>query len=526
MLSFQVFQAGRPATEWTLRHALLRGPDGLVAPGQVRFEEGFIRCQRTGSGSTALSLQWDAGACGVLSLQTCLLPDREAPYLLSLELARHRVMLMLNKIEEWGQFDRPADDPVTRATEEARVTFMEALAVCQPDDSGGFTSGQDDMARDALEKAIGASQRLTESHSNQALTRRLSATTESGERLPPPRIGCAVQPDRFGPALHDVLSTAVDFISIPLPWSAIEPEEGVAYRFQPFDRWIEWAVRKARMPVVAGPVIDFRPERAPDWLYIWENDYETLRELVYEHLKKIVTRYRRAISQWTVVSGLHVNKNFTLSVEQLVDLTRLACLVVRKLHPKARVQVELRQPFGDYVATNQAGVPPLLYTEILFQAGVSLDSLGIVLEMGDAIPGRETHDAARIADLLDQFSEFEKPMTISAAGVPSEPPGSNDMDESVEGGYWGRPWSPEQQADWLTMCARTALARPMVTSFCWADLYDGARMSEVGDGGLINDQGQAKPALGRLGEIRSRLRQKQSLDSLAPLSGQSATGPG
>jgi hypothetical protein len=396
---------------------------------------------------------------------------------------------------------------------------MNALATCQPGRDGRFTAEQDDGARGALELAIRASEALTEAHADQALERRLSATTETGERLVPPKVGCAVQPDRFGPALHDVLSGSVDFVTAPLPWSMLEPEEGVAYRFQPFDRWIEWAVRKARMPVVAGPLIDFRPGKAPDWLYIWENDYDTLRELVYEHVKRIVTRYRRAVSQWTVVSGLHVNRNFTLSVEQLVDLTRLACLVVRKLHPKARVQVELRQPFGDYVATNQAGIPPLLYTEILFQAGVSLDSLGIVLEMGDAIPGRETRDAALIARLLDEFSEFEKPMAVSAAGAPSEPPaeGVSEEDGGVRAGHWHAAWSPESQADWLTMCARVALARPLVTSFCWADLYDGARMSEVHAGGLINGQGQAKPALARLAELRSRLRARKAFTDLPAL---------
>lgn len=52
------------------------------------------------------------------------------------------------------------------------------------------------------------------------------------------------------------------------------------------------------MPIVAGPVIDLRRGNVPEWLYMREHDYETLRELVYEHVKNLVTRYRHAL--WNV----------------------------------------------------------------------------------------------------------------------------------------------------------------------------------------------------------------------------------
>ena len=93
------------------------------------------------------------------------------------------------------------------------------------------------------------------------------------------------------------------------PWVDLEPREG-SYSFGPTDKWIEWAVRTAKVPVVAGPVIDFRASSTPDWLYIWENDYETLRDLVIEHMQAVVTRLRRTITRLTAASGLHVFTNF------------------------------------------------------------------------------------------------------------------------------------------------------------------------------------------------------------------------
>ncbi|MEC9373109.1 MAG: endo-1,4-beta-xylanase, partial [Planctomycetota bacterium] len=369
MLKFVVFEDRAPATRWPLRHARLLGHDAAALPGTVRFNNGAVECEKSVAGSAALTLQWDAGPAGVLMLQTCLLPERDRPYLLSLELARHRIMLSLMKLEEWAQFTTPQDHPVSKALAAAHATFMRALS-CSPAPDGLPTAQQDDLAREALIAAIQAGEMLTEKHASEQLQSRLDANAESTERRPAPYIGCVVRTDRIGDVLQSVIRDSFDFITLPLPWKTLEPEEGSRYQFQPADRWIEWAVRKGGVPVVAGPIIDFRPQSVPDWLYIWENDYETLRDLVYEHLKRIVTRYRRVVQRWTVVSGLNVNSNFTLSLEQLIDLTRLCALVVRKLQPNAQIIIEVDQPFGEYVADNQHGVPPLLYTELLFQAAV------------------------------------------------------------------------------------------------------------------------------------------------------------
>ena len=51
--------------------------------------------------TAALALQYRVGNIGEFTLQTCLLPDRDQPYLLCLELARHRVMTLYAKLEDW-----------------------------------------------------------------------------------------------------------------------------------------------------------------------------------------------------------------------------------------------------------------------------------------------------------------------------------------------------------------------------------------------------------------------------------------
>ena len=45
------------------------------------------------------------GPMGRIMLQTCLLPQRERPYDLAIELARHRIKMFIAKCEEWQMFD-------------------------------------------------------------------------------------------------------------------------------------------------------------------------------------------------------------------------------------------------------------------------------------------------------------------------------------------------------------------------------------------------------------------------------------
>ena len=107
--------------------------------------------------------------------------------------------------------------------------------------------------------------------------------------VPKPAISVGLNPVQFSESLQNLITTGCDFISLPTRWRDMEPDEG-KYAFTPTDRWIEWAVRHSKMPVSAGPVVDLSRSNVPDWLYIWEHDYETLREVVYEHVKNVITR--------------------------------------------------------------------------------------------------------------------------------------------------------------------------------------------------------------------------------------------
>lgn len=555
MFSFVVFHGDTPGPAFGLRNAYMVGPDGIGIGTEVtQGDDGVIWCDPAERASAGLSLQVplrdieqlkasEEGQVplpklGDLSLRTCLLPARERPYLLSLELARHRIMFFLNKLEDWALFDLPADDPIMQQFEQARLTFTRALVAegsgGGEGPSGGHTVEADRLAWRALVLAIDAGEQLAVRDAARDMPPRLDGTgyaeaveayvNASGDRPPAnvpiivqnslgvtlpgrPVIGCSVAPARSSEALQRFVASSCDFLHLPMRWIDMEPQEG-AYSFANTDRWIEWAVRKAKLPVFAGPVIDFRTEDAPDWIYIWENDYETLRELVYEHVKSIVTRYRRTVSRWTVASGLHVNSNFRMSYEQILDLTRLCVLLVKKLQPSAKVQIEIDEIWGEHYAVSRQSIPPVLYADTVCQAGIPVDAFAVRLTMGMPRRGCAARDLMEISSILDRYAALERPIMVTACGVPSTTRTVPESKDFAEPGYWRAPWSEQMQSAWLANVASVVLAKPFVHGMCWAELADPPG-AEAGLG-LVKDTAAAKPAMDRFAGIRRSLAAGQS----------------
>lgn len=542
MLCFAAFddRLGQDLSQEGMRY--LFGVDGVPAGVPRSFEQGVLCCETTGDEALGLACivnldrlasvrregDPELGPLGTVMLQTCQVRARKGPMLLSLELARQRVMSFLNKLEDWGLFDLEPDHPIMEAFNAGRALFTSALVAHAGDGDGpgGYDAAVDRIACRALLRVHAAGEELAREQSRRLWARRVDGTlhreaSEHYERVqdesPPPGapillpssigvvlpgrplIGCAVSPKLFSEPLARVASSACDFVTMPVRWRDIEPQEG-KYVFGPTDRWIEWAVRTAKMPVAAGPLIDFRPSAVPEWLYIWENDYETLRELVAEHVKQVVTRYRRTVRRWTVLSGVHVNKSFPMTFEQMMDLTRICVGLVRRLHPQANVVLELDRPWGEYFAFNRKSVPPQLYAEMVLQAQIPIDGIGLRVQFGaDARPAR---DLLSLSAMLDRFSELEKPLLLSAVGTPSDPvPGA---DAAL--GSWHGPATEALQAEWLTEVVSIAACKPYMHSVCWSELYDHDASPSLPGAGLISRTGAAKPALQRLAEIKRATR--------------------
>ncbi|MFM9959237.1 MAG: endo-1,4-beta-xylanase [Phycisphaerales bacterium] len=513
MLAFAVADAAQssstsPASPGKLwRQAYVIGKEDLPVPGVITPDSAGTQvvCRKSIPGAAAMAVQVDCGKHGVLNLRTCLLPDRDKPYILNLELARRRIMLLINKIEEWGWSDLPASDPVMAGLDRSRELFTAALVAAD-------AAEQCRLARESLLTALEAGETLAIREADRALTKRLATNDK-------PLFGVATHADQFSEQLQKTIAGNVDFIRVPLRWNRIEADEG-RFDFTKMDRWVEWAVRNGKVPVVAGPVIDLSPRGCPRWLHVWNHDYETLREFAYEHAKRVVTRYRRTVSRWVVSAGMNLNTGFTLSMEQMIDLTRVAVMTVRKLHPSAPVYAEISEPFGEHASANTQSVAPLLYAELLLGSGVQIDGFALAVQMGGPrhadSAARPTRDLLELSAMLDTYAEFDRPLIITSLGCPSDgnsasrPPGTAAPNGATtthqDSGHWRGPWTPESQAAWMSHAAAVCLSKSQVKSVCWQALFDTPDGPDMPHGGLITADGRPKPGLTRLAEITKALR--------------------
>ncbi|HAU37003.1 MAG TPA: hypothetical protein DCX07_04730 [Phycisphaerales bacterium] len=496
MLRFDVYRNGAPARDVELSGAYLFGQDGIPVRADLVADGGQITCLKRVPGACGLALLWDAGKAGRFLLPTTRLPERSKPYNLNVELARARMMHIAQKREDWGLFDYHGAEAINREFDEVRKTFVAALNASDPAEASA-------LAEQALEVGVTLSEKIALFHADIFLTRRKA----SGAAMNRTSFGCVVDLFSMGETYQERLREGFDFVSVPMPWKYTEPKERI-HKFTQIDAWVNWAAR-TRKPVHAGPLLSFDETQVPEWLYIWEHDYDALRDLIYEHITKVVTRYEKHVRVWNVVSGIHAHNIFNLNFEQLMELTRMSCLLVKKLAPDSQVMIELVMPWGEYYARNQRTIPPLLYADMAVQSGIKFDAFGVQMYQGVPIDGMFVRDLLQISSLLDEFVTLSKSVHVTAAQVPS-----NVTDDAwdawggkqpiTKAGVWHAPWSQRLQAEWLQAFCRIGISKPYVESFCWRDLadYEG---HFIPHGGLCHNNLEGKLAFRELRNFKAFL---------------------
>src|SRR5205823_8942648 len=95
--------------------------------GEVHFKDGYLVVNRKDEHAWGVALLWNIGPLGEFVLETTRLPPREQPYILNVELARFRLMKIVQKQEDWNLFDFPKVEKFVARVHEGQVLFTEAL---------------------------------------------------------------------------------------------------------------------------------------------------------------------------------------------------------------------------------------------------------------------------------------------------------------------------------------------------------------------------------------------------------------
>jgi hypothetical protein len=496
MLCFLMYMDGKPSSAVNLEGAHLIGAEGLPLRSEISVRDDSIICQKRTAGTASLNVMWPVKGAGALMLETGRLPERDEPYLLNVELARARLMRIAQKLEDWGLFDHPGLAEVSKHLNRSRDMFVEAVKADDPGEASKF-------ADESLSAGIPASEAMARVHADLFLQKKRNGAGRRGFGVKLP----------LAKSLPEEIQTKVrefcDIVSVPMPWRGLQPREHESdYSFEIADEQIGW-LGKSRIPVMAGPLISFADEQVPDWLILYENDFDSVREMAVEHIRRVVQRYNRSVSCWRVVSGLHGDNSLGFAFEQVMELTRVAVATVKQLAPRAVALVEIVEPWGEYYARKSRTVPPVMYAEVLLQSGISFDAFGLRLPMGMPTGGGYARDLFQISSLLDRFSALGKPLHITGFGAPSAPQAdprdiTGGQTDPALAGYWRNGWAEPIQAYWAGHFARIALSKPLLETLVWEDLFDGLPHT-VPNGGMIRADGTVKPVYEELSAVRRQL---------------------
>ena len=492
-MKFQVFQNGKAVDDFRLSAAYMFGADAIPLCGadKIRFKNGVIECKKRNYESAGLALLWSVDGFGRVLLPTTRLPERKRPYNLNVELARAKLMQITLKREDWAIFEQAGD--FADLLHQAKGLFVEALR--------NVTDGAQASiyADESLKKAMVFSEKLAAKHAQTVLDARCKNKTLGRHSL-----GCCIDPEMMENEKYlKHLFEMFGFVTIPVNWAKIEPEKGV-YDFSVIDGCIN-RLASRRLAVSAGPLLSFSKEFLPAWLLESKQGFEKVRETAYEFVWQIVSRYASHVHMWRVISGMNAQNCFGFNFEQIIEMTRAACLAARSADPNSRKLVEILLPWGEYHAYNKDTVPPLVYTDMLIQSGIGFDAFGLKLAFGKDRPGMHIRDLMQISSMLDCYAPVPKPLHITGVAVPDEC-GSDEQDRRLAG-FWRRQWDQLLQGEWIEQFYKIALGKPFINSISYSNLAD-ADDIEIPQSGLLDRDFEPKKAFIAVAKLQKTILRK------------------
>ena len=488
-MRFQVFKNGKVVNKFKLCGSYLFGTDGIsIRRAKITFKNGLIECEKPNLGTAGLALLWPIDGFGRVLLPTTCLPERSQPYNLNVEIARARLMQIINKREDWSFFD--SIEGLEGMRKEGQDLFIQAI---QKITEAPLASK---LADESLKKAIAFSEKL-------AIQQAETLFDARGESHGFGRgcFGCRVDPMQiYNSKYVEKLLEFFGFVTIPISWAQIESHKG-SYDFSLVDACVK-VLGKKKLAMSAGPLLCFSKEKLPKWLLRSGSGFEKIRETAYQFVSKVVARYADDIHVWSVISGLNMFNDFVFSFEQVLEMTRAANMAVKQGSDRAMKIIEISNPWGEYYATKTDTIPPLVYMDMVVQSGINFDAFGLAMQFGKNQSGMHIRDMMQISAILDYFRPIAKPLYITDVEVPSQ--NGDGLHQSEVAGVWHKEWDQARQEQWIEQFCKIALSKPFVDTVTYSHLSD-AEDSTIANSGLLTDRLEPKKSFHTLKKLHDAI---------------------
>ncbi|MEX0818286.1 MAG: endo-1,4-beta-xylanase [Pirellulaceae bacterium] len=477
----------------SLAFAYLAGMEGIPWRSASRWNhpEGAspvaFSLERSISESGNLNIPWQVEGLGEVMLSTASLMETSAPYNLPIELARGVVNRLRNQTADWRMAGLIVADELSAEIRQASGAFVEAVTSL-PDHRRAVAA-----AEAAIRLGLQAGESLCLEYARQAL----AARHQNAEHLPT-LLGCrlASRPIQGSEGSH--FASGFNTAAVPFTWRTIEQNAG-KHEWNVFDQQITWC-QEHGMRVVGGPLLELDAQHLPDWLYLWEDDFEQVQSYLTQYIEATVTRYRGRVQVWNCAARMNLGGAISLSEEQRLRLMVAAVNELRRNDPQTPIVVSFDQPWAEYLAANDRELPPLHLADSLVRADLGISGLGIEINIGYQPVGAPPRELVEYNRQLDRWAILGLPLIVYL----SYPSGSGNDPQARRAVRATRfEHAPETQAVFASKLISLMLAKPFVQGIVWNELSD-AVPHEFAHAGVIDPNGAAKPLLDSLISIRKQ----------------------
>jgi hypothetical protein len=456
----------------------------------IDVRPGLMTCHRETSESGRLFVPWPVPGHGTPIVGTATLLERPESYNLALELARGKLNDVRNQCADWQQMGLRTPPELDEVLARSQRLFIKA-ATTRDDPEASYEAAQASLAT-----AWNASDLLVDAYTEQVLQTRLLVTP----RLPT-FLGCVLEGDPKEAPWSAELSPAINSAQISCTWRTLAPEES-RYHWDEFDAQLAWC-RRQRLNIQAGPLLEFRPNALPDWIWLWEGDCETVLGLVTDFVRHVVTRYRGKIPVWQLVHRPASSEFLGLSEEEQIRIAARAVQVARQADPSAQFIIGVERPWAEWMGSSPYQLGPLHLADYLVRADLGLAGIALEIAPGYSAPGSHMRDLFEFSKLLDLYALLNLPLYVGLV-LPSsaEPDPQADPNVAVETAQWPTPPSIATQATWAARWIALAVAKPFVRAVTWLQTSD-ERPHLYPHGGLFLPDHSPKPVVSVLKSFRS-----------------------
>jgi hypothetical protein len=467
-----------------VEQAYLTGMEAVPFPSRNFWDGEQLVVERTVRESGNFHILWNVPQRGPLLLSTASLMERQRAYLLPVELARGTLNRLRNQQAMWEAMglSRPAD---YFRLDRAAMSHLAKAATQQANPLAAAAEAENSLAA-----SLAALDLLGSAYIEQVLSLRHQQMPQLSALL-----GCALPSQNLTETGGKIFQNAFNCAAVGFNWREIEATSG-ELQWANVDRQFQW-LQDRPLKVCAGPLLRLNRLALPDWIYLWEDDFEAVQGHIYQYVNAAVERYRGQVQVWHCAAGLNLPGELSLSEEQKLRLAVLAIDAVRRGDPRTPVVISFDQPWGEYLQREELDLPPYHFADALVRADLGVSGIALELNLNYSPGGTLPRDLLELSRLVERWSTLGVPL-LALLTAPST--SGVDPFARAKTNVLSAP-TPAAAALALKPQLEMLMAKQAIHGVIWNQFAD-REPHTWPHSGLFDAAGQAKPLLSVLSDLR------------------------